>query len=73
MTPTWYVPVDAKAHERAEVPEPDTLVGDSTHEVLLVTRLTTPAKPLTPAMAMVDVAAAFTFTLTVEGLALRQT
>ena len=70
VTLTGNVPVEVKVHERADAPEPVTLVGDRMHEVLLVARLTTPAKPLTPAMVMVDVAAAFTFTLTVEGLAL---
>jgi hypothetical protein len=56
-------------HDRVELPEPVTLVGDRVHDVLLVVRLTTPAKPFWPVTVMVDVPAAFTFTLTLDGLA----
>ena len=43
--------------DRVELPEPVTLVGDKVHDVLLVVRLTTPAKPFRLVMVMVDVAA----------------
>jgi hypothetical protein len=56
-------------HDRVELPEPVTLVGESEHDVLLVVRLTTPAKPLTAATVTVDVPASFTLTLTLVGLA----
>jgi hypothetical protein len=56
-------------HERDEVPEPVTLVGERVQEVLLVVRLTIPVKPFSGAMVRVEVAVAFTFTLAVDGLA----
>jgi hypothetical protein len=46
-----------------------TLVGDTVHAVLLVVRVTTPAKPLTADTVTEEAPAAFTFTLTLEGLA----
>lgn len=55
--------------DRADVPEPVTLVGETVHEVLFVARLTTPAKPLTADTVIVEVPAAFTLTLTLVGLA----
>jgi len=58
-----------KVQERVALPEPVTLVGASEHEVLLVVRLTTPAKPFTADMVIVEVPAAFAFTVTVVGLA----
>ena len=69
VTPTWNVPVEVKVHDRVELPEPVTLVGDSEQEVLFVVRLTTPAKPFTAEMVIAEVPAAFTFTLTLVGLA----
>ena len=69
VTLTWNVPETAKVHERVELPEPVTLVGDSVHEVLLVARLTTPAKPFWPATVMVDVAAVPGVKFTLEGVA----
>jgi hypothetical protein len=45
VTRTWNVPETAKVHDRVEEPDPVTLVGERAHEVLLVTRLTTPANP----------------------------
>ena len=56
-------------HDRVEVPEPVTLVGDTVHEVLFVARPTVPAKPLIADTVIVDVPAAFTLTLTLVGLA----
>ena len=70
VTPTWNVPVEVKVHDRVEPPDPVTLVGDSEQEVLLVVRPTTPAKPFTAETVMVDVPAAFTFTLMLVGPAL---
>jgi hypothetical protein len=52
---TWTVEADAKEHDRIELPEPGKLVGDAVHEVLLVARLTIPAKPLSPDTIMVEV------------------
>jgi hypothetical protein len=69
VTPTWNVPVEVKVHESVEVPEPVTLVGETVQDVLLVAKLTIPAKPLTADTVMVDVPAAFTFTLMLVGLA----
>ncbi len=68
VTPTWSVPADVIVHERVELPEPVTLVGLRLQKVLLVVRLTIPVKPLTAVITMLEVAAAFTFTLTTEGL-----
>ena len=59
-----------KVHERFALPEPLTLVGETEHdEVVLVARLTTPAKPFTADIVMVEVPAAFSLTLTLVGLA----
>lgn len=56
--------------DRVALPEPVTLVGATEHAVLLVARLTTPAKPFCAEMVVVDVPAAPAFTLTVVGLRL---
>jgi hypothetical protein len=70
VTETCLVPAEVKVQDRVALPEPVTLVGVTVHEaVVLVTRLTTPAKPFWPAMAMLEVPAAFTFTLTLVGVA----
>ena len=63
------VPVVVKVQDSVELPEPVTLVGDTEHEVLLVAKLTTPAKPFRPVTVMLEVPAALTFTLTLNGLA----
>jgi hypothetical protein len=55
-------------HDRVELPEPVTLVGDRVHEVLLVVRLTTPANPLRPVTIIVDDSVRLT-PVTVVGLA----
>ena len=56
VTPTWTVP-PVNVQDRVELPEPVTLVGDKVHDVLLVVKLTTPAKPFRPVTVMVDEAA----------------
>ena len=69
VTPTWNVPPVAKVHESVELPDPVTLVGETVHEVLLVVRLTTPAKPFRPVIVIVEVAAVPGLYVTVVGLA----
>jgi len=56
VTPTWTVP-PVNVQDSVELPEPVTLVGDKVHDVLLVVKLTTPAKPFRPVTVMVDEAA----------------
>jgi len=56
-------------HDRVALPEPVTLVGATEQEVLLVVRLTTPAKPFRAVIVILEVPAAPTFTLTLVGLA----
>jgi hypothetical protein len=55
--------------ESVALPEPVTLVGAREHEVLLVVRLTTPAKPLRPVTVIVEVPALPALTVTLVGLA----
>lgn len=55
-------------HERVELPEPVTLVGDKVQEVLLVVRLTMPAKPFRPVTVTVEVSVRLT-PVTLVGLA----
>jgi len=43
--------------DRFELPEPVTVEGETVHEVLLVTRLTTPAKPFRLVTVTVEVPA----------------
>jgi hypothetical protein len=63
-------PVDVKVHESVDEPEPVRLVGETVqNDVVLVARLTTPVKPFTALIVAVDVPPAFTFTLTLVGLA----
>ena len=70
MTETCLVPVVVKVHDNVELPEPVTLVGETLHEaVVLVTRLTTPTKPFRPVTVIVEVPAALTLTLTLNGFA----
>ena len=54
-------------HDNVALPEPVTLVGEMLHEVLLVVRLTTPAKPLTAVTVIVEVPAEPAFTVTLVG------
>ena len=64
------LPVVVNVHESVELPEPVILVGETVHDaVVLVTRLTRPAKPFWPVTVIAEVPAAFTFTLTLSGLA----
>ena len=49
------VEADPKEHDRVELPEPERLVGDAVHDVLLVTKPTIPAKPLSPETVTVEV------------------
>ena len=55
--------------DRLDVPDPVTLVGLTVHDVLLVARLTTPAKPLTAVIVIVEVPAEPARTVTLVGLA----
>jgi hypothetical protein len=56
-------------HDSEEAPEPVTLVGLTVHEVLLVVRLTAPAKLLSAVMVIVEVLTAPALTVTLDGLA----
>ncbi len=69
VTDTCLLPVVLNVHDSVALPEPVTLAGDTVHEVLLVTRLTTPVNPFRAVIVIVDVPAALTFTLTLVGLA----
>jgi hypothetical protein len=51
----WMVEAEGNVHDRAELPEPVMAVGDAVHDVLLVARLTVPAKPFSPDIATVEV------------------
>jgi hypothetical protein len=51
------------------LPEPVTLVGLTTHEVLFVPRLTTPARPFRPVTVMVEVPGVPALTVTLVGFA----
>ena len=63
-------PVLVKVQDRVALPEPVTLVGETVHEaVVLVTRLTTPAKPFRPVTVIEEVPAELMLTLTLVGLA----
>ncbi len=55
--------------DNVALPEPVTLVGETVHDVLLVVRLTTPAKPLIAVTVIVEVPAEPAFTVTLVGLA----
>ena len=69
VTPTWTVETAAKVQDNVALPEPVILVGATEHEVLLVVRATTPAKPFKPVTVIADVPAELTLTLTLVGLA----
>ena len=69
VTETWKTPAAANVHDRVDVPDPVTLVGDTLHEVLLVARLTTPAKLFNPVTVIVELAATPTVAETLAGLA----
>jgi len=61
--------VPANVHDKVALPDPVTLVGDTVHDVLLVVRLTTPAKPLRAVIVIVEVPAVLALTVTLVGLA----
>jgi len=69
VTPTCMVGPEENVHDRVALPEPVTLVGDTVHDVLFVVRLTTPAKPFSPVIVIVEVPAVLALTVTVVGLA----
>ena len=66
---TWMVETEAKLHESVEIPEPETFVGVTEQEVLLVARLTTPTKLFNPVTVIVEVPEEPARTVTVAGLA----
>ncbi|TME44591.1 MAG: hypothetical protein E6I55_10820 [Chloroflexi bacterium] len=66
---TWTVEADTKEHDRVELPEPGKLAGDAVQEVLLVARLTIPAKPFGPDTLMVEVTVDPALPVTPTGLA----
>jgi hypothetical protein len=69
VTPTWTVAAAANVHDSVALPDPVTLVGATEQDVLLVVRETTPAKPLSPVIVIVDVPALPALTVTDVGLA----
>jgi hypothetical protein len=69
VTDTWNVPCTVNVHESVALPEPVTLAGDTVQDVLLVARLTTPAKPFNPVTVIAEVPATLTLVVTVVGLA----
>ena len=69
LTPTCRVDADANVHDNMDVPEPVTLVGERVHDVLLVERLTTPAKLFRPDIVIVADPAEPVRSVTVEGAA----
>ena len=54
-------------HDSVALPDPVTLVGETEQDVLLVVRLTTPAKPFNPVTVIVEVPALPALTVTVVG------
>jgi len=68
VTVTWMIEADAKEHDRVELLEPATLAGEAVHEVLLVARLTIPAKPLNPVTVTVEVTVEPELPVTLVGL-----
>ena len=70
VTPTCTVEPVVNVQDSVALPEPVTLVGDTVHDaVVLVTRLTTPAKPLRGVIVIVEVPAEPALTVTLVGLA----
>lgn len=74
VTVTVYVPLAEGVHERVDAPEPVTLVGVKVHVRpddgdTVAARLTTPEKPLTAVIVIVEVPATPTVVVTVVGLA----
>jgi hypothetical protein len=69
VTATGTVDADVNVHVRVVLPEPVTLVGETVQAVLLVARLTVPAKPFRPVMVIVDVPGELTSTVGEVGVA----
>jgi hypothetical protein len=69
VTATVTLDADGNVHDRVELPEPVTLFGETVQAVLLVARLTVPAKPLRPVMVIVDVPAELASTVIDVGFA----
>ena len=67
VTPTRIVPADVKVHDSVTLPDPVTLVGLAAQDVLLVAKLTIPAKPFCAEILTVDVPALPAFAVTVVG------
>ena len=65
----WTILPDEKLQERAALPDPVTVDGETVHEVPLVPRLTRPVNPLRAVMVMAELPGAFATTVTVVGLA----
>jgi hypothetical protein len=64
------VPADGNVQDKVDVPEPVTLVGVRVQiAVSLLARFTTPAKPLSPSIVIVDAAGVPASTVTLVGLA----
>lgn len=57
-------------HDRAVLPDPVTLVGETPHDVLFVARFTTPPKPLIEVIVIDETPVAFAFTLKLVGVAM---
>ena len=55
VTVTWTVEAAPKMHDSVALPELVTLVGERLHDVLLVLRFTTPAKPLLATILMLEI------------------
>jgi len=62
------VEADPKEHDRVELPEPETLVGDAVHDVLLVAKPTFPANPLSPETVTAEVTVDPALPVTLVGL-----
>jgi len=60
---------ETKLHDRLADPEPVALVGVIEHDVLLVPRLTTPAKPFSAVTVIVELPNAPAFTVMLVGFA----
>ncbi len=67
---TWTVNAAGKLHDRVTLPDPVKLVGLRLQFVLLVTRLTTPAKPWRLVTVIVETPDAPALTVTMVGLSL---
>jgi len=66
---TGIIPEAANVQDKVELPNPFKLVGVIVHDVLLVVRLTSPAKPFSRVTVTVDLATVPAITVTVVGLA----